>query len=130
MEAWKVLSANGRARMPWSWVQVPEGDPKETSVGLGGLPDRDGRVTLDACIMDEHSNCGAVACLNILFIQFRGQKGDGKTPHVLLVGEGAPPVCPAQGFKREKLLTAESEKAWKEWLKQAEYKTDRQHREP
>ncbi len=63
-EAWKILSKNGRALdAVEAGVQVPEGDPKETSVGLGGLPDRDGRVTLDACIMDEFANCGAVACL-------------------------------------------------------------------
>src|SRR6266516_205155 len=63
-EAWKILSANGRALdAVEKGVQVPEGDPKETSVGLGGLPDRDGRVTLDACIMDENANCGSVACL-------------------------------------------------------------------
>src|SRR4051794_16618259 len=63
-DAWKVLSVNGRALdAVEKGVQVPEGDPKETSVGLGGLPDRDGRVTLDACIMDEFANCGAVACL-------------------------------------------------------------------
>ncbi|MGC4021328.1 MAG: isoaspartyl peptidase/L-asparaginase [Cyclobacteriaceae bacterium] len=56
VEAWKVLINNGRALdVPEAGVQVPEGDPKETSVGLGGLPICDGRVTLDACIMDEFS---------------------------------------------------------------------------
>src|SRR5882762_8379835 len=60
-EAWKILSKNGRALdAVEAGVQIPEGDPKVNSVGLGGLPDRDGRVTLDACIMDEFANCGAV----------------------------------------------------------------------
>ena len=63
-EAWKVLSNNGRALdAVEKGVHVPEGDPKITTVGYGGAPDRDGRVTLDACIMDEFANCGSVACL-------------------------------------------------------------------
>ncbi|MBS1542346.1 MAG: N(4)-(beta-N-acetylglucosaminyl)-L-asparaginase [Bacteroidetes bacterium] len=123
-EAWKVLSGGGRAldaveRGVW----VPEGDAKETSVGLGGLPDRDGRVTLDACIMDEFANCGAVACLeHIVHPVSVARKVMEKTPHVILVGEGALQFALSQGFKKEKLLTPESEKAWKEWLKKAEYK--------
>ena len=48
-------------------AKIPEGDPKETSVGLGGLPDRDGHVTLDACIMDEN---GIVVRLLFLSISF------------------------------------------------------------
>ncbi len=104
-------------------VQVPEGDPKETSVGLGGLPDRDGRVTLDACIMDEFANCGSVACLeHIVHPISVARKVMEKTPHVMLVGDGALQFALANGFKKENLLTEESEKAWKEWLKKAEYK--------
>ncbi len=124
VEAWKVLSANGRALdAVEKGVQVPEGDPKETSVGLGGLPDRDGRVTLDACIMDEHANIGAVACLeHIVHPISVARKVMENTPHVMLVGEGALQFALASGFKKEKLLTPESEKAWKEWLKTAKYK--------
>ncbi|MBS1508086.1 MAG: N(4)-(beta-N-acetylglucosaminyl)-L-asparaginase [Bacteroidetes bacterium] len=123
-EAWKVLSKNGRALdAVEAGVQVPEGDPKETSVGLGGLPDRDGRVTLDACIMDEQANCGAVACLeHIVHPISVARKVMEKTPHVMLVGDGALQFALANGFKKENLLTEESEKAWKEWLKKAEYK--------
>src|ERR1051325_10840201 len=123
-EAWKILSKNGRALdAVEAGVQVPEGDPKETSVGLGGLPDRDGRVTLDACIMDEHGNCGSVAGLeHIVHPISVARKVMEKTPHVMLVGEGALQFALANGFKKEKLLTKESEKAWKEWLKKAEYK--------
>lgn len=123
-EAWKILSAGGRALdAVESGVQVPEGDPKVTSVGLGGLPDRDGRVTLDACIMDEFSNCGSVAFLEKIVHPISvARKVMEKTPHIMLVGEGALQFALANGFKKENLLTPESELAWKEWLKTAEYK--------
>ena len=123
-EAWKILSKNGRALdAVEAGVQVPEGDPKETSVGLGGLPDRDGRVTLDACIMDEFANCGSVACLeHIVHPISVARKVMEKTPHVMLVGDGALQFALSNGFKKENLLTEESAKAWKEWLKKAEYK--------
>ena len=59
-EAWKILSVGGRALdAVETGARVPEADPNNQSVGLGGLPDRDGIVSLDACIMDENSNCGA-----------------------------------------------------------------------
>lgn len=104
-------------------ARVPEGDPKETSVGLGGLPDRDGHVTLDACIMDEQGNIGSVAFLEgIVHPVSVARLVMEKTPHVMLVGEGAQQFALANGFKKEKLLTKESEKAWKEWLKEKKYK--------
>ncbi len=123
-EAWKILSANGRALdAVEQGVWVPEGDPKETSVGLGGLPDRDGRVTLDACIMDEKANCGSVVCLeHIVHPVSVARMVMEKTPHVMLAGEGALQFALANGFKKEKLLTPESEKVWKAWLKEAKYK--------
>ena len=123
-EAWKILATGGRALdAVESGVHVPEGDPKETSVGLGGLPDRDGRVTLDACIMDEFANCGSVAFLeHIVHPISVARMVMEKTPHVMLVGEGALQFALANGFKKEKLLTKESEQAWKEWLKTSEYK--------
>jgi N4-(beta-N-acetylglucosaminyl)-L-asparaginase len=123
-EAWKILSTSGRALdAVEAGARVPEGDPKESSVGLGGLPDRDGHVTLDSCIMDEFANCGAVACLeHIVHPVSVARKVMEKTPHVFLVGEGALKFALANGFKKENLLTKESEKAWKEWLKTAKYK--------
>ena len=124
VEAWKILSNQGRALdAVEAGARVPEGDPKETSVGLGGLPDRDGRVTLDACIMDENGNCGSVAFLqHIVHPISVARKVMEKTPHVMLAGDGALQFALANGFKKEKLLTKESEKAWKEWLKSAQYK--------
>lgn len=123
-EAWKTLSTNGRALdAVEAGVKIPEGDPKERSVGLGGRPDRDGRVTLDACIMDEFSNIGSVACLeHIVHPISIARAVMEKTPHVMLVGDGALQFALSQGFKKENLLTAESEAEWKEWLKKSEYK--------
>ena len=122
--AWQILSKGGRALdAVEAGAKVPEADPKETSVGYGGLPDRDGKVTLDACIMDEHGNCGSVAFLqHIVHPVSVARLVMEKTPHVMLVGEGALRFALANGFKKRKLLTKESEKAWKEWLKKGEYK--------
>src|SRR5688572_6891614 len=62
--AWKVLSSGGRALdAVETGVKVVEADPEVQTVGYGGYPDRDGYVTLDACIMDEMGNCGSVAFL-------------------------------------------------------------------
>ena len=122
--AWQVLSNNGRALdAVEAGVKVPEGDPKERSVGLGGRPDRDGRVTLDACIMDEKMNIGSVACLEHIVHPISVARAVmEKTPHVMIVGEGALNFALSQGFKKENLLTPESEADWKEWLKKSEYK--------
>lgn len=123
-EAWKILSTNGKALdAVEAGVKVPEGDPKERSVGLGGRPDRDGRVTLDACIMDDLSNIGSVACLEHIVHPISVARAVmEKTPHTMLVGQGALEFALSQGFKKENLLTAESEAEWKEWLKKSEYK--------
>lgn len=122
--AWEVLSKNGRALdAVEQGVKIPEADPKERSVGLGGRPDRDGRVTLDACIMDENMNIGSVACLEHIMHPISVARAVmEKTPHVMLVGDGALQFALSQGFKKEKLLTQESEAEWKEWLKTSQYK--------
>lgn len=123
-EAWKILSTNGRALdAVEAGVKIPEGDPKERSVGLGGRPDRDGKVTLDSCIMDDLSNIGSVACLEHIVHPISVARAVmEKTPHVMLVGKGALDFAIEQGFKKENLLTADSEAEWKEWLKKSEYK--------
>jgi isoaspartyl peptidase/L-asparaginase-like protein (Ntn-hydrolase superfamily) len=122
--AWKVLSQGGRALdAVEAGAKVPEADPNETSVGLGGLPDREGKVTLDACIMDEAGNCGSVAFLqHIVHPISVARLVMEKTPHVMLVGDGALQFALANGFKKTKLLTKSSEKAWKQWLRKADYK--------
>ncbi|HNP48969.1 MAG TPA: N(4)-(beta-N-acetylglucosaminyl)-L-asparaginase [Bacteroidia bacterium] len=122
--AWEILSKGGRALdAVEAGVKIPEADPAVSSVGYGGLPDRDGRVTLDACIMDEKAGCGSVAFLeHIVHPISVARLVMEKTPHVMLVGEGALKFALDQGFKKENLLTPESEAAWKEWLKKSEYK--------
>lgn len=122
--AWEVLKNKGTALdAVEAGVKIPEGDPKERSVGYGGRPDRDGRVTLDACIMDENANIGSVACLEYIKHPISVARAVmEKTPHVMLVGDGALQFAISQGFKKENLLTEESEKEWKEWLKDSKYK--------
>lgn len=121
--AWEVLAKGGRALdAVEAGVRIPEADPEDTSVGYGGLPDRDGRVTLDACIMDELGNCGSVMCLeHIMHPISVARLVMEKTPHVILVGEGALQFALANGFKKENLLTPNSEKIWKEWLEKSKY---------
>jgi N4-(beta-N-acetylglucosaminyl)-L-asparaginase len=122
--AWEILSKNGRALdAVEAGVKIPEGDPNERSVGYGGRPDRDGKVTLDACIMDEFSNIGSVACLEHIKHPISVARAVmEKTPHVMLVGKGALQFALSQGFKKENLLVEASEKEWKEWLKTSQYK--------
>lgn len=124
--AWTILSKNGRALdAVEAGVRIPEADPTINTIGYGGLPDRDGHVTLDACIMDENYNCGAVMCMeNIMHAISVARLVMEKTPHVILVGEGALQFALANGFQKQNLLTPESEKAWKEWLKTAKYKPE------
>lgn len=122
-EAWKVLNKGGNALdAVENGVKVVEADPNERSVGYGGRPDRDGHVTLDACIMDENANIGSVACLEHIIHPISVARAVmDKTPHVMLVGKGALEFALSQGFKEENLLTPESEKEWKEWLQTSQY---------
>ncbi len=103
--------------------KIEEANSKNQTVGIGGLPDRDGAVTLDACIMDEKGNYGAVLCVkNIKHVISLARKVMEETPHVILVGEGAEQFAVSQGFERENLLTEASKKAWEEWKVKSEYK--------
>jgi N4-(beta-N-acetylglucosaminyl)-L-asparaginase len=126
VEAWKTLSSGGRALdAVEAGVRIPEADPHNNTIGYGGLPDRDGHVTLDACIMDENYNCGSVMCIeHIMHPISVARLVMEKTPHVVLSGEGALQFALANGFKKENLLTADSEKRWKEWLKTSQYKPE------
>ncbi len=122
--AWDVLSKGGKALdAVEAGVRITEADPNVRSVGYGGRPDRDGRVTLDACIMDEFSNIGSVACLEFIKHPVSvARKVMENTPHVMLVGDGALQFALSQGFPKENLLIEESEREWKEWLKEHQYK--------
>jgi len=122
--AWEILNKGGRALdAVEAGVKFVEADPKQKSVGLGGRPDRDGRVTLDACIMDEFSNIGSVACLeHIVHPVSVARDVMEKTQHVMLVGDGALQFALSLGYKREKFMSDETKKEWKEWLKNNSYK--------
>ena len=99
-------------------ARVPEEDPTSQSVGYGGLPDEQGKVTLDACIMDSHGNAGSVAFLQgIKHPVSVARRVMEKTPHVMLVGEGARQFAVSQGFEEKDLLTEDSRKAWEKWTK-------------
>ncbi len=125
-EAWKILSTNGRAldavEAGARWIE----GTINCCVGLGGYPDRDGIVTLDSCIMDEHANCGGVGGLEqILHPVSVARKIMETTPHVLLVGEGAQQFALANGFKKEpQVLSEDAKKAYAEWLKKNDYKPE------
>jgi N4-(beta-N-acetylglucosaminyl)-L-asparaginase len=121
--AWEIMEAGGRALdAVEKGINVPELDPSVTSVGYGGLPDRDGKVTLDACIMDEMGNCGSVAFLEYIKTPVSvARLVMEKTPHVMLAGSGALEFALANGFKKEELLTPASKARWDEWLKTSDY---------
>ena len=100
-----------------SGVNIQEEDPEDNSVGYGGLPNEDGIVELDACVMHGPTRrAGSVASI-------RGIKTPSKiaklvmerTDHIMLVGDGALRFAKAHGFQEENLLTEKSRKAWLIW---------------
>ena len=117
--AWKVLENDSSAMdAAEAGARVAEADPTITSVGFGGLPDEQGNVTLDACVMDSNGNAGSVAFLqNIKHPVSVARKVMEDTKHVMLVGEGAQLFAVSQGFEEMDLLTVESRQAWEEWEK-------------
>lgn len=124
--AWEVLNDGGSALdAVEAGVRIPEADPEITSVGYGGYPDREGHVTLDACIMDYNDRCGSVAFLeHIMHPISVARKVKEETPHIMLVGEGALQFAVDQGFEKQDLLTPKARKAWQEWLVESEYKPE------
>ena len=123
-EAWKILSTGGRSLDAVEAGAIQIENEINCCVGLGGYPDRDGIVTLDSCIMDEHANCGAVAGLErIKHPVSVARKVMEKTPHVILVGNGAQQFALENGFKLESAaLSEDAKKAYADWLKKNEYK--------
>ncbi|MEM8998838.1 MAG: N(4)-(beta-N-acetylglucosaminyl)-L-asparaginase [Bacteroidota bacterium] len=122
-KAWEVLKAGSHALdAVEAGVMIEEADTNNQSVGKGGRPDRDGNVTLDACIMNDEGNCGAVVYLqNITHAVSIARKVMEDTPHVMLAGLGAEQFAYRQGFKKENLLTEKSKMEWLEWKKEAKY---------
>lgn len=125
--AWNILIEGGYSLdAVEAGVRVPEGDPNVTSVGIGGIPDASGEVTLDACIMDEKGRAGSVSYLqHIVHPVSVARLVMEKTPHVMLSGDGALKFALENGFKKEKLLTKEQKREWKKWKKENETFTNK-----
>ena len=121
--AWKVLAGNGRALDAVEHAAKSAEDEVSCCVGLAANPDRDGKVTLDASIMDEHANCGGVACVQRIKHPISvARKLMETSPHVLLVGDGAEQFAVENGFTRERgTLSKTARQAWNEWLKTSRY---------
>jgi len=122
-KAWEVLEKGGSALdAVEQGVRMEEADISNQSVGKGGRPDREGHVTLDACIMDQLGNCGSVVYLqNIAHPVSVARKVMEETPHVMLAGKGAERFAVDNGFNRENLLTEKSKKEWEAWKKTSKY---------
>ncbi|MBX3477147.1 MAG: N(4)-(beta-N-acetylglucosaminyl)-L-asparaginase [Brevundimonas sp.] len=103
-------------------AKVAEADTTNSSVGLGGMPDREGRVTLDAVVMNHQGDIGAVLALeDVVHAVSVARRVMEQTPHVMLAGAGARDFAVEQGFPTQSLLTPEAERAWREWLKESHY---------
>ncbi len=97
-------------------LNYTESDTNNSSVGIGGIPDENGLVTLDACIMDHEYNCGSVSFLqNIEHPISVARKIMESTPHIMLSGKGAYDFAIKNGFKHKDLLTEESHQKWLKW---------------
>ena len=118
--AWEILSHGGHSLdAVEAGVRVPEGDPDVITVGKGGIPDASGKVTLDACIMDEKGRAGSVTYLqHIVHPVSVARLVMEKTPHVMLSGKGALKFALDNGFEKERLLTKKRKEEWKKWKKE------------
>ena len=134
ISTWKTTEANLKAGLlldkgmdgltaAIEGVAVEEENPKNTTVGFGGAPDRTGKVTLDACVMNHLGDCGAVVAVeNIVNVARLAKDVMEKTPHVMLAGKGAEDFAISEGYKQTDLLTEKSKEDWKKWLESEEYK--------
>ena len=133
ISTWKTTEANQKAGQMLdkgehaldaavAGVAIEEENPKNTTVGYGGAPDRTGKVTLDACVMNHLGDCGSVVAVeNIVNVARLAKDVMEKTPHVMLSGKGAEEFAISQGYKKTDLLTDKSKKEWEEWLKDQDY---------
>jgi len=124
--AWPILQRGGRTLDSVEAAGRASEDEPSCCVGLAAWPDRDGRVTLDSCIMDGNGDCGAVSFLErIKHPVSVARKVMETTPHVLLSGEGAQRFAVMNGFPLESgQLSPEAEKEWKKWLEKSKYKPE------
>ena len=122
--AWRVLTAGGTAMdAVVEGAALTERSNGQRSVGLGGLPDRDGLVTLDAAVMGDDERAGSVACVRGVEHPIRlARMVMERTPHVMLVGEGAQRFAREQGVEvRERPLDDEQRSKWNDWLREGRY---------
>ena len=134
ISTWKTTEANQKAGQMLdkgedaldaavAGVAIEEENPKNTTVGYGGSPDRTGKVTLDACVMNHLGDCGSVVAVeNIVNVARLAKDVMEKTPHVMLSGKGAEEFAISQGYIKTDLLTDKSKKEWEEWLKDQDYR--------
>jgi N4-(beta-N-acetylglucosaminyl)-L-asparaginase len=122
--AWPLLSKGGSALDAVEAAGRESEDEPSCCVGLAAYPDRDGKVTLDSCIMDGRGNCGAVSFIDrIKHPVSVARKVMDATPHVMLSGEGARQFALENGFPLESAeLSPDAEKEWKRWLEKSNYK--------
>lgn len=123
-QAISTLNNGGKAiDMAEEGVKVIEADFRNLSVGLGGLPDREGHTTLDACIMDSFGRAGSVCFLEkIKHPVTVARMVMERTPHVMLVGDGAQKFALSQGMSLNEFQSEEAIKVYEEWLIKSEYK--------
>lgn len=126
LAGWPVLQKGGRALDAVEAAGRASEDEPSCCVGLAAWPDRDGRVTLDSCIMDGNGDCGAVSFLErIKHPVSVARKVMENTPHVLLSGEGAQQFAVASGFPLESgKLSDDAKEVWKKWLEKSKYKPE------
>jgi len=122
-KAASILTENDPITAIEKGINVVESDPNDTSVGFGGMPDRDGNITLDACIMDDQHNAGSVCFLqNFMHPISVARKVMEETPHVIISGAGAAQFAENQGFNKVDLHTEHTKSKWAEWLEKKQYK--------
>jgi len=124
--AWPILQKGGRTLDAVEAAGRASEDEPSCCVGLAAWPDRDGRVTLDASIMDGNGDCGAVSFIERIKNPVSvARKVMETTPHVLLSGEGAQTFAVANGFTLEDgKLSPDATKEWKKWLDKSKYKPE------
>ncbi len=103
-------------------VAIEEANVLNTTVGKGGAPNRDGTVSLDACVMNHKGQCGSVMAVeNIVHVAALAKAVMDHTPHVILAGKGAQKFALEQGYVKENLLSEASKKRWEKWLEEGNY---------
>jgi N4-(beta-N-acetylglucosaminyl)-L-asparaginase len=106
-------------------INSVEENPLDTSVGFGGMPDNQGNVTLDACIMDHLGNAGSVCYMqDVVHAVSVARKIMEETPHVIISGKGATDFAISKGFKKQNLLTENAKEQYKKWLEKSIFKPE------